>query len=945
MYNWGFVMIKSFVVFDVETTGLDPASDKIIEVGLVRLEDGEITGKYHALVNPKQPLPFKIKKITGIDDKDLESERGFEEIMPEVLEFIGDAAIAGHNINFDMAFLAAARGTPFENLLYDTLDLARMMVPDSTSYRLETLCEKLDIKLKVKHRALEDAMATARLLTVLIEKMQGIDFDVLKQLNVLLGEARSGWSSFVNGLLKEHLKKFPDRKISNVPYWIRVEERPMKKSAAFQKDFGSKTGRVLLDENDVTGYVGVGGPLASVLPGYRHRHQQEDMVRQVARALNEEKYLIMEAGTGVGKSIAYLIPFVLWSLSNRERVVVATHTINLQEQLLNKDIPILREIIDKPFKAVLAKGRQNYICLRRWIAALEGIHLPEEAAFFARVLIWLATTVTGDKSELNISPGEEDYWFTICGEVEGCLGNRCYHQRDCFVNKARREAEEAHLIIVNHSFLFSDIVTENRLLPEYGPLVIDEAHHLDETATKHLGRQLSQSTLNRWLGIAGKSLSKLAEKVPPDDWARWSQNVRSALEIRLETIEALRLFFEILVDLAVKRGNNGEYNRITIRMPFNEDVYDEFLAGGRRCVELIEQLTCEISKCIEMTELWAVSDEAWAGPCGDLRQIVTSGAEINNDFKFVLENEDEDFVYWAEIEFLNKGSWKHCSISAVPIDIGPLLYERLYKNRKNVLMTSATLSVNGNFEHFVKMSGLNYINEDKLICMNSDSPFVYEKQALLCVSRGIPVQGEVADDVYMDELEQAIFKVIEATGGSTLVLFTSHRTLREIYRRLKPSLESLDILLLGHGIDGSRSKILEEFKTSGRAVLFGAFSFWEGIDVPGEALTCVVMVKLPFMSPSVPVIEARLENLARQNRDGFRALSVPKAVIRFKQGFGRLIRSDRDRGCVIILDGRILSKSYGRQFLNSLPIRRHFRGSIEIISQKIKDWFIIGVQK
>lgn len=936
-------MERNFIVCDLETTGLDPAFDKIIEVGLVRLEEGEITGKFHSLVNPGQPLPVKIKRLTGLDDSDLTHAPALSRVIPEILDFIGDNAITGHNVQFDLGFLKAAGVLPFYKSSYDTLELARLVVPGAPGYRLNALCAWLNIHVTANHRALDDALAAASLLSVLIQKLRETDIGLLTRLDSLLREAHSGWHGFLTDLIKDTLKTFPDRKISAVPYWNRREDQD-DKNAPPRREYSTGREKRLLEEKDVAALVGREGPLASALTGYEYRPQQDSMVGLVTRALNEEKYLLMEAGTGVGKSMAYLVPSVLWGLLNKERVLVATHTINLQEQLWFKDIPMLTDVIKKPFRAALAKGRQNYICLRRWFGALESLHQPMEAAFFARVLTWLAITDTGDKSELNITPGEGDFWLTISGEADGCLGSRCRYQRGCFVNKARKEAEEADLIIANHSLLFSDVRAENRVLPAYGPLIIDEAHHLEESATAHLGRQFAQSALNRWLGMAGKALAKLAEKAPPGDGPRWTQALKTAQQTRLEAAETARLFFQLLWEMAANNlsGGDSEYSRASLRLPCGDAGYGEFLAGGGKCIELLRRFTNDIRSCSEFMELWAISEEVWAGPSRDLAQIAQSGLALVEDLKFIMENQDQGYVYWAELELSSGGQAKHCSLMAAPIDVGALLYERFFKNKDTVVLASATLSVNGTFDHFIERTGLHYIPDERLIRAHFDSPFAYDRQALLCINRDLPVQGAVTENVYMEKLENTIYKLVEVTGGSTLVLFTSHRTLREIYRRLKPRLEALDICLLGHGIDGSRSRILEEFKTTGRTVLFGASSFWEGVDVPGEALTCVVMVKLPFMSPAVPVMEARLEDLARRDRDGFRALSVPQAVIRFKQGFGRLIRSGSDRGCVVILDGRVLSKSYGRQFLSSLPLKSHFRGGIEMITKKLSDWIGSG---
>jgi len=933
-------MDSSFVVCDLETTGLNPFADKIIEIGLVRLEDGQISGNFHTLVNPNQSLNLKIKRLTGLDDRDLSGAPVLSEVLPEALDFIRDSSIAGHNIDFDLGFLAAARGEPLRNPSYDTLELARLVVPDSSSFRLSALCRYFDIELKAGHRALDDAVATARLLTVLLQKFREADINVLNQLIKLLAEARSKWHGFAVDVAKELLKVFPDKKISANPYWRKdgmafKETKPREKQNEKEKN--------LLDPVYVASLVGKEGALLKAIAGYEYRPQQEAMVGEVAEAFNEEKYLMLEAGTGVGKSMAYLIPAVLWSLKNRERVLVATHTLNLQEQLWLKDIPVLAGVINQQFRASLAKGRQNYICLRRWFNTLNGLHQPDEAAFFARVLTWLALTKSGDRTELNATPGEGDYWLSICGDAENCLGTRCRYRMDCFVNKARKAVEEADLVITNHSLLFLDIRNENRVLPAYGPLIIDEAHHLEDSATNHLGRQVNQSLVNRWLNITGKTLSRLTETIPPGDREQWEQVLRAAMQIRLETVENARLFFQTLGGLAANKSNgsgiNYQSNRTTLRLPVSDNRYRSI---GEELINLLRTLSDAVKKLSEFMDLWSISAEVWTEQARDLLQIAQSGLALTDELFFILESADEEFVYWVDIEFFAGGMLKHCSLSAVPINVGEMLYKLFYKNKKTVVFTSATLSVNGTFAHFIERVGLDYLPAGRLAEAHFDSPFIYERQALLCINRDLPVQGEVADELYLEKLENILAKLIGITHGKTLVLFTSHMILRETYNRLKPKLENMDIYLLGHGIDGSRTRILEEFRSSERAVLFGASSFWEGVDVPGEALTCVVMVKLPFLSPKVPVIEARLEDLARKERDGFKTFSVPQAVIRFKQGFGRLIRSGSDRGCVVVLDARILKKSYGRQFLRALPLKNHIRGGTDMITKKLSDWFSGG---
>ncbi|MHB8986567.1 MAG: helicase C-terminal domain-containing protein [Eubacteriales bacterium] len=930
-------MLGNFIACDLETTGLNPVSDKIIEIGLVRAVDGKIKEKFHRLVNPGLPLPVKIKRLTGLDDSDLKECRPLGEFLPEVLEFIGDSPVVGHNIKFDLSFLSAAAGRTLSNQPVDTLELARLVVSAAREYRLDSLCEMFKIGVSVRHRALEDAEAACQLFFALAERLRSLDFNLIIPLNRLLALAHSPWADFTAGLIRENLASFPDQKLNPYPYAV-FSEHP---DAPFRKvDAEVVREAHPLDPEQVRDFFGCGGPLEKVIQGYEHRPQQQAMAAKIASALNGEKYLLMEAGTGVGKSMAYLLPLVLWSSSCGERSVVSTHTINLQDQLWQKDVPLLAKATDTPFKAALVKGRSNYICLRRWFSTVDSNLFPEEAAFYARVLTWLAFTKTGDKNEINMYPGDNDHWQAVCGDADSCLGGRCRYQRHCFIQRARRKAEEASLIIVNHSLLFTDVQAEKRVLPAYGPLVIDEAHHLEDVATSQLGAHVAQGNVNRWLSTLGKTLARLKDKAPPSDGARWSAVLKGIMEMRLEIVETARLFFYVLGEFVLcnRTGDDKEYTRLTLRLPPGDEGWEEVAARSCVFLDIMRSFFDETAKLVEMLELWAITDEVWAGPARDLTQVLQEGRVIAGDFEFIINCSAENYVYWVEAEVSAEGSSKHTKLFAAPVDVGSLLYENFFKNQNKVVLTSATLSVNGDFGHYKERSGLCYLPEGELLEASYDSPFRYDDQALLCINREIPAPWAVPAEDYLDQLSRAISSLVSANRGRTLVLFTSHKTLRETYRRLKSPLEEEDIYILGHGIDGGRTRILEEFKRTERSVLLGASSFWEGVDVPGDSLTCVVIVKLPFWSPSVPVIEARLEHLARRERDGFRDFSVPQAVIRFKQGFGRLIRTASDRGIVVIMDRRIMDKKYGRYFLNSLPVKSHIRGDTNFIARKITEW-------
>ena len=1042
-------MSVTFVLCDLETTGLSPQRDKIIEIGLVRLVDGVITDSLQTLVNPGRLLSLKIKRITGITDEDLVDAPKLPEVLPQVWEFIGDHPVAGHNVRFDLGFLAVAKGGPLDNKAYDTLELARLLLPLEPSYRLESLCRSLNIEQNNAHRALDDAMAAAYLLQELISRLQKLDVQVLMQMSNLLSQSNSAWFDFFNGVLGKNLIKFPGDKISGKPYWRKKEINEKESSFAdFQDDAKERTKKAeespsqeesqdpdegffdtgkaatsdakgaysstqlsgarkltqpvakktgsdpdegffdtgkaatsdakgaysgtqlsgarkltqpVAKKTSLDDYWQPGGPLSSAVPSYEYRPQQEAMARRVADVFRNDKYLLLEAGTGVGKSMAYLIPGVLWSLYNDERVVVATHTINLQEQLWNKDVPLLRKVIKRDFKAALVKGRYNYICLRRWSAAIAG--RPEEAAFHARVLSWLAQTETGDRTELSPLPDEEEFWLSVCGETENCLGSRCRHRYDCFVIQARRIAEEADLIITNHSMLLLDIKSDNMILPEYGPLIMDEAHHLEDAATNHLGLRVSRTGLSMWLNTAGRTLDKLyktiisfpdagslglegarkltqpkAKKTSPDE-EQWMETVRIATSSRQAVHDSARRFFELFGEgmQAVSFAEDTAYqtSRITLRLPIDRAPIEEAMAEGTDLLNLLGKMLDELAKLVNTLELLSITSDAYLDLGQELKQVGQNGSDIAAALNFILDGSEENFVYWADADFSRDAVLRQCVLSAAPVDVGEILSERFYQNRKSVIFTSATLSINGSFNHFIERSGLSLLPEEKLETACFDSPFDYENQSVLFLHNDISVQGAVSQAAYLDDLAAILVDLLCVTGGRTLVLFTSHMVLRETYYRVQAKLEEHDIIILGHGIDGSRNRILEDFKNNPRSALFGASSFWEGVDVQGDSLSCVVMVKLPFWSPKIPVIEARITALEQQNRNSFMEFSVPQAVVRFKQGFGRLIRSCNDRGCVVVLDNRIIQKRYGRLFLQSLPVKQHMRGGTELLTKKL----------
>ncbi len=890
-------MSRTFVVLDLETTGLDPETDEIVEVGLVRVEDGKPGAVFHALVRPSRPLPARIKSLTGLDDADLADAPDWSAVRPAVTAFLGNDPVAGHHVDFDLSFLvrhAAYRAAR----AYDTADLARLVLPGLPSYRLEFLCAHLDLPERPDHRALEDARAAAGLFAALLERFCRLEFTTQATVHRILSQTPgSPWFPLVDAVVRLGAQTLPDHGIQAAA--AGVGDWPARDPAGGAGvEFGPQA---------VEAVLGPGGVLDRHFAGFEHREPQMQVALAVGRALEQETVLTVEAGTGTGKSFAYLVPAALWALDARRRVVVSTHTINLQDQLMEKDLPVLRRALEAPLKAALLKGRGHYLCLRRWGATADGQSFqPEEGLLYARIAVWLTLTGTGDRAELSLRPGERGFWDGVAAGDWGCAPARCGFNNACFLQRARRAAERAHLVITNHSLLLSDLRMENRLLPTYGALVLDEAHHLEDVATEQLGTTVSLGGFERWV----EGLSRLTGKIG----RHYPDNRDEFLRDGEALLKAARHFFALLGarllrtqgpddDFAVVRLGPGDLQS----GPETAGSHLE-LAGG------LETYLQRLSRAIERLSggsAPAVREELRL----ELDLESAAGKRLAGDLDFVCAAADPGYVFWLE------GGGRRTAggvLRAAPVHVGELLHDGIFRSGKPVVLTSATLTVRSSFAFFQERVGLSSVPRDLRESLSVGSPFTYAEQALLYVVTDLPDPGD-GDGTYLDAVTTAIGRIAGITRGRTLALFTAHKALRTAYRRLKPVLEQQGLELLGHGLDGGRARLLQHFRSTPRAVLFGAASFWEGVDVPGDALSCLVIVKLPFEPPNRPVLQARREEVRRQGRSDFNDLCLPQAVLRLKQGFGRLIRTTSDRGVVFILDNRLVRKRYGALFLESLP--------------------------
>ena len=688
------------------------------------------------------------------------------------------------------------------------------------------------------------------------------------------------------------------------------------------------------DENkkiDIKPYFEKNGLLSQCFKEFEYRDEQLHMAEHIEKGLNDEKKVVVEAGTGTGKTLAYLIPSIQWAVENGKKVIISTNTINLQEQLLNKDIPIVKKIMQKDFKYLLVKGRGNFLCNRKHAnllsmkpADLEEFSQDQKKQFEA-LINWGKETRTGDKSELYF---EVDYtvWEYFQSETDICAGSRCPYKSECFFLKSREEKKKADILIANHHIFFSDLAirkeigfnTDYSILPEYGLVVFDEAHNIQKVARDYFSYEVSKygftKAMNQIHNVSNNKKHKGQLEILLQYLKKRNYEDKEVVEKLLENdvrinhnnlFKAGRDYFDRLIEIFSK----GHVGSISFRIKKDEIMASSFYSMLN---DVKENFMLEFNTYLRtarkiITSLKDTEDND--GIINDFSKYIERLETFFENFKFINNLDDEEFIYWVEVN--NKKS--NSKLVATPLNIDGELSENLYSNLKQLIFTSATIAVENNFDYFKKSIGLEEETYDKIIA----SPFDYDRQMKVYIPSGLP---DPNDRNFLDEIEPLLKKMILKTKGRTFVLFTSYKSLNYMYYMLREELEENGINFFIQGMY-PRTKLVEMFKNSDSPVLFGTDSFWEGVDVKGEKLVSVIIVKLPFKVPSDPVTEAIIETYELQGKNPFIEYQIPESVIKFKQGIGRLIRSKEDRGIITILDNRIVTKRYGKYFLDSIPTK------------------------
>jgi len=924
------------VSLDLETTGLDQRSDMIIEIGAVKFRGNEEIEQFSALINPGRDIPPFISDLTGISNQDVADAPSIEAILPDLIEFLGDHPMVGHNVAFDAGFLVR-NGVPPRSQTFDTYDLTYALLPGAVEYNLGGLGMAFGLVHDNPHRALSDALVTRDLFLLMLEKLTELPPGMLSEFSRLA--AASGWTTgILAGRTLDHMDSAaafqatgevrPDPRELGGRLRVRRSSRRQSDPEGFEEPEEIEQTEEIIDPEDsknnpadggasVSDVFGADGHLSRELVGFEYRAQQERMAEMVADAIEDGEHLIVEAGTGVGKSLAYLVPAALHTLSGGRTVIVSTNTINLQEQLVAKDIPAAQSVLraigypDDALFTVQLKGRSNYLCYRRWSHSKTSTDMTiPEARLMAKTMVWLESTASGDRSELRLNRDDQAAFTRISAQgARGCPAP----DGPCFLRAARGRAHNADIVVINHSLLLADLVMGGGLLPEHDALIIDEAHHLESVATNNFGFRVDQrqvegdlSGLSGDRGTVSDAIRALRAAGQADPAAETLATglLEAVGRARSAATELFRSLKETMTALTPGRGFQGNDMRITEgtrQQPAWSDLevsWENFDLATSTVSLGLRDIGIAIDRApssLESRNLQAVGLNVTAA--------LESIEESRRGLRQGIPEPEDGMVCWLSARPPNGP----IAVSGAPLAVGPALRDTLFERERCVILTSGTLADEGRFDRIRDTLGVESGREVAL-----GSPFDFKKAALVLVPGDIPEPNRPG---FNEGVARAIKDVAMVLRERTLVLFTSNSALNATRSAIKSSLEAEGIKLVAQGIDGPPHRVMRALDANKATVALGAASLWEGVDLEESSIGALMIARLPFPVPSDPVFSARSELYD----DGFGDYAVPSAVLRFRQGFGRLIRSRSDRGVFIVLDSRMATRGYGAAFRDALP--------------------------
>ncbi len=925
------------VSLDIETTGLDPQTDRITEIAALKLVNGEVAERFVTLVNPKVPIPFAISRLTGITDDMVAGAPGEKEAIEKFFEFIGNDEILGQNIDFDIGFITARaralglRVTPMR--VIDTVPIAMTLYPRALGHNLSTLAGLFRVSHESAHRAESDALATAEVAKGLWQKLLSLDDRTSELLSMLV--MSSGDAKLTTWLTAAQ------------PFFRTGKAAPPEIDRAFVADFDNIVGNPAdpaqsrMNENDIIGFLGPESPLKDHIEGFAVREMQIEMAQAVLDSLEYDIFLMAEAGTGTGKSFAYLLPSIAFAAKKGQKVVISTRTKNLQEQLFFKDIPSLRSALPFDFRGILLKGRGNYLCISRFNRLLEDYTSLgyEDRAMIARLLVWSAETISGDIAEVSSFYMNKNaaLWSRIRSEAVSCTGKKCPFRGKCFLNRVRSATVDAQIVIVNHSLLLAEM-GDTSVIGEYEHAIIDEAHDIEEVAAEFFGAHVNSWNLTTALDeLHVDRLSKqgllcsIAEFLDKDNKA--SDEFANRYQACVSEVIALRRETDVFYT-ALTNQLNWKYQwreapySLRIRFFPGEDVFDsmkdEIAKLAVRVKHLVDNLGLLLASLEESDDDGV--DALYHETLGQMTRL----SEVADALEYMSDPVDPDSVYWWESP--QRQDSIDCAVCWAPLDVAERMFEVFHSQKKSIVFTSATMSVADSFDFVKGRLGLNFVDPDRVSTLRLGSPYDFAAQLLAIFPEFLP---DPSAREYIPKLSELIERVSAETRAGSLALFTSYSSLKQAFSLIAPQLEDEGILVMAQGISGGRSQLTRQFIADKESLLLGTQSFWQGVDVRGNALQILYITKLPFAVPTDPYVAGQCERIQRGGGDPFSYYTVPQAVIKFRQGAGRLIRGEEDVGVLLICDKRLLTRSYGNIFLRSLPVEVQRVSSIGDVISKI----------
>lgn len=933
--------MERFIVVDIETTGHSAIdNDKIIEVGIVMIENNKITDHYSTLLNPNKTIPPFIANLTGINDEDVRDAPTFKDKAAEIIQLFQDGYLIAHNVPFDLGFLNEAfrhhHMDELTNPIIDTVELARIFYPQAPSYKLAQLADYLNVSHDKPHRALADAYVTAEIFLKIKEKLDSLPFETVNHLLKL------------EGSLSSDLKKIFEARLERIPFDTKSDERIMSyQGIAFRKKQHSEPEKITYTQSYgdyLDSIYEENGTLEMELPVYEKRDGQREMSEQIYDVFQQKKHALIEAETGTGKSLAYLLPAIYEAKRKAVRIIISTYTTQLQSQLLEEELPLIKKLVSFSFNVALLKGKHHYLSLERFVRqlALEQNDNYDITLTKAMLLVWLTETDTGDIDEIQLPASGYQFYKMVSTESEGLIDPNSPWFHLSFYQRARVKAQNADIIITNHALLCTDIFNDLNLLPAYQKIIIDEAHHLETTASRHFGLKLDYVTLQYALNHIGANydgnwLSNLVNRYPTlkEELSQYRWNAKLT-QTKHEVDDLFRGLFQYVLEQKRRHKTLGDTGRFQYRV--NEETEEQrkwmtIKDMASRVIYEIRDLLNILTSIKQFLDGDQISDKSLNDDLFDHTQTLQSFIDRVNHFFIKVEPSHQ--VKWIEIE--PYGAKNAVFLYSEPAEISSDLKEQLFDKKESIVLTSATLTMKDSFSFIQNRLGL---SADEVFTSKIKSPFTYQDQVQLLVPNDFPdINNYDLDDFIFSSCE-AIISLAQITKGRMLVLFTSYDMLRRSHQILKETLDLDKYMLIAQGISsGSRSRLKKNFQTFEQSILLGTSSFWEGVDIPGDDLSCLVIVRLPFQPPNHPVYEAKAEDLKVKGKNAFFELALPQAVIRFKQGFGRLIRSTHDRGIVFICDTRIVKARYGQFFVDSIPeVPLTYDSTYQLI-KKAEEWF------